>query len=71
MNQAALARTQGIKRMRAAGKLAAKVLEYAASLVKPGVTTDSIDKAVHEMIIAHNAYPSPLNYGEEVFRDFG
>eukprot|EP00201_Polytomella_parva_P001208 CAMPEP_0175080320 /NCGR_PEP_ID=MMETSP0052_2-20121109/25431_1 /TAXON_ID=51329 ORGANISM="Polytomella parva, Strain SAG 63-3" /NCGR_SAMPLE_ID=MMETSP0052_2 /ASSEMBLY_ACC=CAM_ASM_000194 /LENGTH=269 /DNA_ID=CAMNT_0016350985 /DNA_START=178 /DNA_END=987 /DNA_ORIENTATION=+ len=50
--------------MRAAGALAAKVLSFAGSLVRPGVTTDSIDRAVHEMIIANNAYPSPLNYGK-------
>lgn len=29
-----------------------------------GVTTDTIDKAVHRMIIEAGAYPSPLNYGE-------
>ena len=50
--------------MRAAGKLAARVLEYAGTLVKPGVTTDEIDKAVHKMIIDAGAYPSPLNYGK-------
>jgi methionyl aminopeptidase len=49
--------------MRAAGKLAAQVLEHACSLAKPGVTTDAIDRAVHEMVVAAGAYPSPLNYG--------
>ena len=49
--------------MRASCNLAARVLQHAGSLVKPGVTTDEIDKAVHDMIIANNAYPSPLNYG--------
>jgi methionyl aminopeptidase len=49
--------------MRASCKLAALVLEHAGSLVKPGVTTDEIDRAVHKMIIDNNAYPSPLNYG--------
>eukprot|EP00197_Chlamydomonas_leiostraca_P004669 CAMPEP_0202866282 /NCGR_PEP_ID=MMETSP1391-20130828/7302_1 /ASSEMBLY_ACC=CAM_ASM_000867 /TAXON_ID=1034604 /ORGANISM="Chlamydomonas leiostraca, Strain SAG 11-49" /LENGTH=300 /DNA_ID=CAMNT_0049546215 /DNA_START=136 /DNA_END=1038 /DNA_ORIENTATION=- len=54
---------EGIKKMRASGNLAARVLEYAGTLIKPGVTTDEIDKAVHKMIIDNNAYPSPLNYG--------
>ena len=49
-------------KMRQAARLARKVLDYACSLAKPGVTTDDIDKEVHEAIIAHNAYPSPLNY---------
>lgn len=55
---------EGIAKMRAAGQLAAKVLEYAGTLAKPGVTTDEIDKAVHQMILDNNTYPSPLNYGK-------
>lgn len=30
---------------------------------QPGITTDEIDKAVHQMIIENGAYPSPLGYG--------
>lgn len=30
---------------------------------QPGVTTDTIDKAVHKMIVENGAYPSPLTYG--------
>lgn len=48
--------------MREAGKLAAKTLNYAGSLVKPGVSTEEIDKHVHDYIVSHGAYPSPLNY---------
>ena len=54
---------QGVVKMRAAGKLAAEVLNYAGTLVKPGITTEEIDAAVHAMIVAAGAYPSPLNYG--------
>lgn len=49
--------------MRSSGRLAAQVLEYAGTLVKPGITTDEIDEAVHQMIIDNGAYPSPLGYG--------
>ncbi|KAJ7665078.1 methionyl aminopeptidase [Mycena polygramma] len=49
-------------RLRAAAALARKVREFAGTLVKPGVTTNEIDAAVHEYIIAHSAYPSPLLY---------
>ncbi|CAL9101587.1 unnamed protein product [Musa textilis] len=49
--------------MRASGRLAAQVLEYAGTLVQPGITTDEIDKAVHRMIVDNGAYPSPLGYG--------
>lgn len=34
----------------------------AAAAVKPGVTTDEIDRIVHDAVIARNAYPSPYNY---------
>ncbi|XP_023157196.1 methionine aminopeptidase isoform X2 [Zea mays] len=54
---------EGIVHMRAACELAARVLDYAGTLVKPSVTTDEIDKAVHKMIIDAGAYPSPLGYG--------
>ena len=50
--------------MRAAGRFAAEVLDAAELMIVPGVTTtDDIDVAVHEMIVARGAYPSPLNYG--------
>ncbi|KIK38216.1 hypothetical protein CY34DRAFT_809592 [Suillus luteus UH-Slu-Lm8-n1] len=50
------------KRMRAAATLAKNVRQYAGSLVQPGVTTNLIDAAIHDFIIAHQAYPSPLLY---------
>ena len=30
---------------------------------QPGITTDEIDQAVHNIIIDNGAYPSPLGYG--------
>lgn len=30
---------------------------------QPGITTDEIDQAVHQMIVDNGAYPSPLGYG--------
>ncbi|CAI0459005.1 unnamed protein product [Linum tenue] len=54
---------EGIEKMRAACELAARVLQSAGELVKPSITTNEIDKAVHQMIIDAGAYPSPLGYG--------
>lgn len=51
-----------IEKIREAGRLAAQALEFAGSLVAPGVTTDQIDRATHEFIVSHGAYPSPLGY---------
>ena len=47
-----------IVKMRAAGRLAAEVLDFAESIAKPGVTTDFIDQKVHKMIICL-LYTSP------------
>ncbi|AKT52115.1 type I methionyl aminopeptidase [Arsenicicoccus sp. oral taxon 190] len=51
-----------IERMRVAGRIAAQAMAVGAALVAPGVTTDEIDRAVHEFIVDAGAYPSPLGY---------
>ncbi|HLV58522.1 MAG TPA: type I methionyl aminopeptidase [Natronosporangium sp.] len=51
-----------IERMRAAGRVAAQALQVAGEYCKPGVTTDEIDKVVHEFLCDHGAYPSTLGY---------
>ncbi|CAD6265884.1 unnamed protein product [Miscanthus lutarioriparius] len=54
---------ESIMRMLNACELAARVLHHAGAMVKPSVTTDEIDRAVHQMIVDAGAYPSPLGYG--------
>jgi len=51
-----------IEKMRVAGRLAARALQLAGEHCKPGVTTDEIDRIVHEYLCDHGAYPSPLGY---------
>ena len=51
-----------IARIRRACLAAAEVLEEGGRVVRPGVTTDEIDRVVHEACIARGGYPSPLNY---------
>ncbi|SFW90948.1 type I methionyl aminopeptidase [Amycolatopsis australiensis] len=51
-----------IEAMRVAGKIAAQALEEGGKAVKPGATTDDIDKVVHEFLLDHHAYPSTLGY---------
>ena len=51
-----------ITRMREACDIGREALDLAGSMIKPGVTGDEIDKAVHDFIISKKAYPSPLNY---------
>ncbi|ORX72105.1 methionine aminopeptidase, merops subfamily M24 [Linderina pennispora] len=51
-----------IERLRHASVIARDALRLGGSLVKPGVTTEEIDRRVHEYIISQGAYPSCLNY---------
>ncbi len=51
-----------IELMRRAGKITAAARAVAREMVKPGVTTHQIDKAVFEFIKSQGAVPSFLNY---------
>jgi len=51
-----------VERMRAAGKIAAAALRLAGEYAKPGVTTQEIDRIVHDYIVSQGATPSFLNY---------
>jgi len=49
--------------MRVAGRLAADVLDMIGDYVKPGVTTDELDRICHDYITGvQEAVPAPLNY---------
>lgn len=50
------------ERIRAASRLARRVLDLAHTFAKPGNTTEQIDAAAHEFILQNGAYPSPFNY---------
>lgn len=64
MNNKIIIKTaEEINKMRAAGKLAASLLDYIAPFVKAGVTTNELDKLCYDHIInIQKAYPAPLNY---------
>lgn len=48
--------------MRAAGKLAAELLQYIESFVKPGVNTQELNDICHEYTLNRGATSAPLNY---------
>lgn len=52
----------GFAGMRKAGRLAAEALDMITDFVKPGVTTDRLDKICFDFAMAHHAYPAPLHY---------
>ncbi len=53
---------EGFAGMRAAGRLAAEVLDMITPHVAAGISTEELDRICHDFIIANNATPAPLNY---------
>ena len=51
-----------ISMMRRACKITAAARALAGEMVRPGMTTKQIDKAVHDFIVSQGAKPSFLNY---------
>jgi methionyl aminopeptidase len=51
-----------IRRIRAAGRIAAQALEAVGEAVRPGVTTDDLDRIGHDFMVRAGAYPSTLGY---------
>ncbi len=52
-----------LQSMRQACKITAAARALAGEMVRPGVTTKQIDKAVHDFIVSQGAKPSFLGYG--------
>jgi methionyl aminopeptidase len=48
--------------MARAGRLVAEALDLLVDEVKPGVTTEALDRFVHDFAMDHGAVPAPLNY---------
>jgi methionyl aminopeptidase len=51
-----------VEKMRIAGRIAAQALVEVGEAVKPGITTDELDRIGHEFLCDHGAYPSTLGY---------
>lgn len=51
-----------IEKIRKAGQIAAQALQAVGEAIRPGVTTDELDRIGHDFIIARDAYPSCLGY---------
>jgi len=52
----------GFEGMRKAGRLAAEILDAMVPLVKPGVTTEELDRVVREMTLDAGGVPATLGY---------
>lgn len=51
-----------IAAMRIAGRLAADALAEVGASIRPGITTDELDRIGHDFLCDHGAYPSTLGY---------
>ena len=51
-----------IEAMQIAGRIAADALVEIGRNVRPGISTDELDRIGHEFLIDHGAYPSTLGY---------
>ena len=51
-----------LDRIKNVNALTRDVLEWICEQVKPGLCTAQLNKMVHDKIISHKAYPSPLYY---------
>ncbi|WP_092483919.1 type I methionyl aminopeptidase [Candidatus Ichthyocystis hellenicum] len=62
-NSVLIKNSSEIDKMRTAGKLAAELLDFITPYVKPGITTDELDRLCHDhMVNVQKSIPAPLNY---------
>lgn len=53
---------EGRQKMREAGKFNAQLMDEVRKFIRPGISTDSIDKLVHEYTLDHGHVPATLGY---------
>ena len=60
-----------IEKMRVAGRLAGEVLDYIEPHVRPGVTTEELDRLCHEyMVNVQGCIAAPLNYAPPGYKPY-
>jgi methionyl aminopeptidase len=62
---------EDIEKMRVAGRLAGEVLDYITDYVKPGVSTEELDRLCHDyMVDVQGTIPAPLNYAPPGYKPY-
>jgi methionyl aminopeptidase len=51
-----------IDKIRRSSRLASQTLDYAKSVIQPGMTTKKLDQLIHKFITSHGAVPATLGY---------
>ncbi|MCS6894013.1 MAG: M24 family metallopeptidase, partial [Deltaproteobacteria bacterium] len=60
--QALIKTADQIKGIKKACRLASRVLDEVGYLVAEGISTETLDKFIHDFIVKHNGIPATLNY---------
>ena len=67
----ALKTPEEIEKMRVAGRLAGEVLDYIEPHVRPGVTTEELDRLCHDyMVGVQGCIAAPLNYAPPGYKPY-
>lgn len=53
---------EDIELIRESGTIAADAIEAAGAAIRPGITTDELDRIAHDLMVSRGAYPSTLGY---------
>ena len=51
-----------VELIRESGRIASQAIDAVEAALRPGVTTDELDRVAHDFVVAHDAYPSTLGY---------
>ena len=62
MSKITIHTSEDFEKMRAAGRLAAEILDFITDHVKAGITTNKLNDLCYDKIVARNAIAAPLNY---------
>lgn len=62
MSNASIKTPKEVDGIRTASQMAAETLLSVGEMLRPGITTEEIDRFVHEDTIKRGGYPAPLNY---------
>ena len=62
MSNVSIKTVKEVNALRVACQMAAETLLKVGEMIRPGMTTDDINRFVHEDTIRQGAYPAPLNY---------
>lgn len=51
-----------IDKIRAAGRIASRAIDAVEDAIRPGVSTNELDRVAHDYVVSQGAYPSTLGY---------